>query len=182
MRCFVAVKMPLEFSQRVSKINKEFEGLAWFKPVKAENMHITLLFLGDQGDDDVRNIKKAMDGITFAPFDINFDGVNFFGSDNFPKVIFLKGHSEYLEEIQRNMQNRFMMSEIDFDKKPFRIHLTLQRIKKLYEKNAFLDKIKKINKYFPNEKVSIENIQLIKSILKPDGPKYETVYNIKAQH
>lgn len=180
MRCFVAVKMPIEFSRRICELSKEFKGLVHFRPVKSENMHITLLFLGEQNEAVVKDIKKAMDRIRLSPFEILFDEVGFFGSRNFPKVIFLKGYSEYLLKIQQDMKNEFERVGFNFDKKPFRIHLTLLRVKKLYDKDAFLYKINSINKLFKREEVKFDTIHLIKSTLTPEGPEYETIYNKKA--
>jgi len=180
MRFFAAVNMPIEFSHRISDLSDEFKGLMHFKPVKAENMHITLFFFGEQSEPAVKDIKMVMDKITFSPFEILFDEVGFFGSRNFPKVIFIRGHSEYLRKIHQDMQNEFEKLGISFDKKPFSIHLTLLRVKKLYEKDTFLDKINNINKFFHREEVKFDTIHLIKSTLTTEGPEYETVYNKKA--
>ncbi|MEC9491253.1 RNA 2',3'-cyclic phosphodiesterase [Flexistipes sp.] len=182
MRCFVAVKIPTAFSRRVSGLSDEFEEIMHFRRVKAGNMHITLFFFGEQRETVVEDIKKVMDNVTLSPFEILFDGAGFFGSRNFPKVVFLKGHSDYLCTIYRDMKNEFDKLGISFDEKPFRIHLTLLRVKKLYDKDAFLDKINKVNKFFQKERVKLDAIHLIKSSLTSKGPVYETLYNKKAKY
>ncbi|TYB32263.1 MAG: RNA 2',3'-cyclic phosphodiesterase [Flexistipes sinusarabici] len=176
MRCFVAVKMPVAFSRRVSGLSNEFKDVMHFRQVKAENMHITLFFFGQKKEGVVEDIKKTMDKLTFSPFEIFFNEVGFFGSRNFPKVVFLKGYSDYLLKIHNDMKSEFQKSGIHFDEKPFKIHLTLLRVKKLYDKDAFLDKINNINKFFQKERLKFDAIYLIKSNLTPKGPVYETIY------
>ncbi len=88
---------------------------------KSENLHITLAFIGEYDDPD--RILEVMEQVTFAPFDINLEGVGCFGD------IFWAGLSENkaLAGYVKRLRNELAKQDIPFDKKRFSPHITLIR-------------------------------------------------------
>ncbi len=175
MRCFIAVKPSLDICKSVYDLGKQFEHIMDSKAVKPENMHVTLFFLGEQNEHNVNIISEMIEKLDFKSFYLNFSKLDFFGSAKYPKVLVADGYSKALERIYGDLLDMLEEKEICFDKKPFKIHLTLRRIKKLYDKDTFFRTLKNINENFEEMQTLISSVELIKSQLNPGGAVYKTV-------
>jgi|Wag4MinimDraft_13_1082653.scaffolds.fasta_scaffold00012_18 2'-5' RNA ligase len=180
MRCFIAVKPSLDICKKAYDLGKQFENIMHSIAVKPENMHITLFFLGEQNDTDVDIISEMIEKLDFNSFYLTFNRLDFFGNIKYPKVLFVKGHSNALKQIHKDLSDMLGQKEISFDKKPFNIHLTLRRIKKLYDKEAFLKILKEINNNFKTMQTLVNSVELIKSELNPGGAVYKTIFSKRA--
>jgi 2'-5' RNA ligase len=63
------------------------------------------------------------------------------------------------------------------EKRPFKPHLTLARIKYLKNKKAFYEAVEKYRDTFM-QTAKINEIIFYRSILKPDGPEYKPIAKI----
>ncbi len=79
MRLFVADPVPDELKGRLAALGMEIaqEGLSVVKP---QNMHLTLKFLGETRDTELKTIEKRLAGVRFAPFQCELKGVGVFPS------------------------------------------------------------------------------------------------------
>ena len=68
MRTFVAVEINEEVRNSIKKIQSELKINA--KPVSLENIHFTLLFLGEISDEKSEKVQKALDSVEFSPFEV----------------------------------------------------------------------------------------------------------------
>jgi 2'-5' RNA ligase len=74
-RLFLAIAIPPEFRSELASYKNHIalEGLAW---VKEENLHITLLFLGNIGIEDIPAVEKKLDYLTdIKPFHLKCNEV-----------------------------------------------------------------------------------------------------------
>jgi 2'-5' RNA ligase len=179
MRAFVAVEISNEevinsITKVQSKINIEA------KPVKPQNLHFTLQFLGEISDDVSQKIKQALKTIEFSTFKINFKGLGAFPKIKFPRVVWI-GTDEVggnaLADLAKNVEN--VLTPLGFiSDKPFKSHITVFRIK-----NKIGDISKELEKYekydFGSQEIS--KIKLKQSVLTPQGPVYSDLEEIKAK-
>lgn len=167
MRIFVAVDMPEFVKIEVVKIQRnlpEFIG----KFIEKENLHLTLKFLGEVDEESVEEIKKRLAGIKFNKLNLVVDNLGIF-STKFVRIVWL--HIFGAEELQKKIDEAL----IDLFSKEVRFmsHLTIARVKSVKDRNKFLEAISGIK--IPRLEFVCDSFELKKSVLKSNGPVYETL-------
>ena len=148
------------------------------RPVELQNMHFTLLFLGEISEDMVQIVQNELRNIQFESFDISFEGIGAFPKPKFPRVVWVgvKNGAEDLVKLAKNVEEKLSPLGFKSDKE-FKPHITIFRIK-----NKIGDITDELAKY-SNEKFGsqrISEIKFKKSILTPNGPIYSDLQEIKA--
>ena len=88
MRTFVAVEISSESTlNAIAKLQSDLKIEA--KPVSKENMHFTLLFLGEISDDVAQKIMEALSSVSFDPIEMNLFDVGAFPNPKFPRVVWI---------------------------------------------------------------------------------------------
>ena len=179
MRAFVAVEISDdEVINSITKFRSKIKIKA--KPVKPQNLHFTLQFLGEISDDESQKIKQALKTIEFSKFKINFKGLGAFPKMKFPRVVWI-GTDEVggnaLIDLAKKVENVLTPLGLTSDK-PFKSHITIFRIK-----NRIDDISKELEKFESYEFGSqeISKFKLKQSVLTPQGPVYSDLEEIKAK-
>lgn len=179
MRTFVAVEIS---DQQVLDSIKNLQSSLKIeaKPVDTQNMHFTLMFLGEVSEQMAQKIGAQLKTIEFAPFDMSFEGVGAFPKPKFPRVVWVgldsKGGSK-LSLLAKMVEEN--LSPLGFSSdKPFKPHTTIFRIK-----NRVGDISDELAKYstakFGTQKVS--ELKFKKSVLTASGPVYSDLEVIPAK-
>ena len=179
MRTFVAVEIQNnEVLDNIAKLQSDLKIKA--KPVSKENMHFTLLFLGEIADEISPKIIEELKSITFSPIQISFGGVGAFPNPRFPRVIWIgvdEIASQNLVKLANQVEEKLGPLGFKSDK-PFKPHLTIFRIKnKIGDISNELYKLKTIHLGHD----TITELKFKKSILTPSGPIYTDLQVIKAK-
>ena len=179
MRTFVAVEIQNnEVLDNIIKLQSELKIKA--KPVSKENIHFTLLFLGEITDEIAPKIIDALNSITFSPIQISFSGVGAFPNPRFPRVIWIgvdETASQNLVKLAKQVEEKLAPLGFKSDK-PFKPHLTIFRIKNnVGDISKELDKLKMIHLGHD----TITELKFKKSILTPSGPIYTDLQVVKAK-
>src|SRR5437899_11213441 len=88
MRTFVAAEICNEdLLNSIAKMQSDLKIKA--TPVNKQNMHFTLLFLGEITDDMAEKVKKALGPISFNPIEARFSHVGSFPNPRSPRVIWI---------------------------------------------------------------------------------------------
>ena len=179
MRTFVAVEINNdEVLESIKKIQSDLDLRA--KPVALENIHFTLLFLGEISEQISFKVQEALSSIKFVEFDVEFQGIGAFPKVSQPRVIWV-GTDEKGGKQLCNLASQIedALSPLGFQSdKPFRSHVTIFRIKNKVRNIS--DKLTK----FSSEKFGIQRVSEIKfkqSVLTPEGPNYSDLQVIKAK-
>ena len=178
MRTFVAVEITdSRVLDSIKKIQSEIKIGA--KPIEINNLHFTLMFLGEITEEMEQKIKNQLSTIEFFPFEISFKGLGAFPKPKFPRVIWIgleKGGDE-LVELARNVENKLGTFGFRTDN-PFKPHVTIFRMR-----NRIVDITEMISKYsskkFGNQ--TVNSIKFKQSILTPRGPIYSDIGVIRAK-
>lgn len=179
MRTFVAVEIHNDsVLDAIANLQKDFDVKA--SPVSRQNMHFTLLFLGEITDDTAEDVKKSLSSIAFKPIELSFTHLGAFPNLRFPRVIWIgvnETASEQLVELAAQVEKKLVPLGFKSDK-PFKPHLTIFRVK-----NKIDDISKKIEKYRQVDlgKDVICELKFKKSILTSNGPIYSDLQVIKTQ-
>ena len=147
MRAFLALNLNEEIKNKYFNILKIDEKIAELKKVSKNKMHITLAFFDDIKEEQIELIKKEAINSSPAPFNINFENISYF-TNKFKdiNVIFVKAVSEelknYVKTLRSNLDN---IKNLKYDKKDFKSHITLARVKKVYDNEKLKETIEEID-------------------------------------
>jgi 2'-5' RNA ligase len=177
IRSFLAFELPVEIREQIRVISKELKKTALpVRWVKADNIHLTILFLGSVDENVIGDIEKKVNVVVkgFSAFKTKLNAVGAFPHWKRPRVIWvgLNGDIERLANLRDELQEE--LKDLGFmpEKRPFRPHLTLGRFKGPLDRNEDMkwicDKYRDIN----SELYQLNELILYKSDLKPDGPVY----------
>ncbi len=167
---FVAVEVNDDhILQKIKSMQESFPFKA--KPVRLDQIHFTLQFLGEISENKTEDVKKALGTVSFSKFDLTIIGSGAFPNTRNPKVVWLGVDKDGKERMSRlaNDVNE-TLSAIDLkNEKPFKPHLTVFRIKNRIG-DITEELLKSKDTKFGTQLVS--QIVLKKSDLSPNGPEY----------
>lgn len=130
MRLFVAIEIPDETRVAVGKLIALLapmcRGAKW---VRAESMHLTLKFIGEQPEDCIARIEPELRGVrSSAPVELRFAGTGFFPNLRSPRVFWAGIEaSPNLAELADAIERRLEPLGIPREQRAFKPHLTLAR-------------------------------------------------------
>lgn len=177
-RAFIAIPVTDEFIKTAGSIKERLKHLP-FRWTAPENLHLTLMFLGNVSEQGLENAKDILQraGERHSVFSLEFSAIVYGPPNRPPRMIWLSGRApQELLQLINNLENELARdSLIRYNPmRPFReMHLTLAR-RKGDSREAILPKL--------NEPISlaiaVNKIQLITSELRPEGPRYTVVKEV----
>jgi len=176
IRLFIALKVE-ELQPKIAQFLEELKMLkgkiSW---VPLENVHLTLKFLGETEESKVARIIKTLKSTakSYPPFKVTLKETGSFPSLNNPKVLWIgvKDETETLINLAKEIENKMVSLDYPLEKRGFKPHITLARIKFLSEPNKFKTLLEKYLQINIGEQ-QIKYFSLMKSTLKPSGAVYE---------
>jgi 2'-5' RNA ligase len=180
MRTFIAIKIKPEplLLDKIDELKRILasESIKW---VEEKNLHLTLKFLGEVSQMQSTQIKDILFQFTQrnSPVTVLPAGFGYFNSGGMPRVLFVKIEGmEGLQKMAEDMDDLLLPLGFEKEKRPFRPHLTLARIRFLKNKKAFYNALGLYQEILL-QPVVINNIIFYQSILNPDGPVYHELGN-----
>jgi 2'-5' RNA ligase len=177
IRSFLAFELPPEIKKTVRQVSEAFRktrgDVRW---VRAGNIHLTVIFLGNVREEDIEGIGSAAGEVcrAFAPFEVALQGVGLFPDQRRPRVIWLGlgGDLERLSAFRDDLQEALGPFGVKREKRAFRPHLTLGRFKA--KKKMPPPLVEGLREYRDLESPvwSLAELVLFKSTLKPGGAEY----------
>ena len=135
MRLFIAIQLNDEARESVRETQAAFrrQGVRG-NYTAAENLHLTLAFIGEYGDPD--SVLDAMETVRFSPFSLTMEKTGCFGD------LWWTGFadSKPLDDLVRNLRHALADAGIPYDKKKFKAHCTILR-RAAYAKSGNLPRI-----------------------------------------
>ncbi len=171
-RCFVSINLGREAILEIKKIQKFVKKDFVGKLTETKNLHLTLKFLGEIDENRVLEVRESLKKIKFKEFEAKFGKVGIF-NENSIRIIWIEllGNIIYLQK-----EVDLALSDLFKKEKYFMSHITIARVKKVYDKNRL---IRKINSLKTNSSFSVKKFYLMESKLSPEGPIYSVIEEYK---
>ena len=177
-RTFIATKITpgdkLLNAYRYIQDELENEKIKW---VDSQQFHITLFFLGDTDEEQIPYIRNSLREVLtpFSAFNMHLSGLGLFKNIHKPRVLWTGIHQfERMKEIKTQIDRQMKALGFTPEKREFKPHLTLGRIKWINNKK----KLENLLDQYKDEdfhEVTINEIIYFESILKPQGPVYKAI-------
>ncbi len=140
MRLFVALELPEQIRQEISEKLLALIPRETFRPVERQNLHFTLLFIGEAGEQKAAEIIGKFSGIHFGEFPVEISGAGSFGG----RVVWLgagKGAGE-MEKLAKTLSEKLGIAQEGLS-----CHLTLARCRRKGGRGAekLAERLSKIN-------------------------------------
>ena len=176
MRTFVCIEICDKVRQNMSllygMLSEAGANVRW---VDEENVHLTLLFLGEVNQRRIAEVCAAVGKIAAETKDFRFsvEGIGAFPEKGTPRVVWcgVKEHRGALEKLQSEIAEALRDYVQKHDRKKFVPHLTVGRVRGPKNADALLDIIHKNR----GQRFGMQNaasIVVMMSDLAPGGPCY----------
>lgn len=123
---FIGIKIPLPTAESLVSQRKIWGTSSHKRYPLTEDLHITLLFIGADPEDEIMAAAEALEDVAHPAIDLNIVGTGFFGKKDRPRVIYgALEDSHSLNELQRKIKEALIDFNLSPDNKPFVPHITL---------------------------------------------------------
>jgi len=130
MRLFIAINFEKETKNKLLSLRDELRAVSSSGNFSLpENIHLTLVFLGECDHKQTAAVKKAMDMVFFEPFDMRIERLGRFRRDDGDLWWVGVQESKPLLDLQRNLTDLLgqHVKGIAIDKRKYSPHITLGR-------------------------------------------------------
>jgi RNA 2',3'-cyclic 3'-phosphodiesterase len=174
LRLFVAIDIPNTIRAEFAAFLKELRAIEpTVKWVRAENLHITLKFLGYTDATRLASLRDALSAVGSAgAISLDFRGLGFFPNEKRPRVFWAgMNASPNLAPLAANIDRAVHVLGFPLEERPLTPHLTLARFNPPRISAPLAAMAKK-----PNERsfgaFTTREFHLFESKLKPTGAEY----------
>lgn len=179
MRLFIAIKLPRNIVEVLIKLQAFIinEADIDVRLVDPQNFHITLAFLGDCNQEQLQQIKVALQAIEQQSFTLCLDSCGVFPNFKHPRILWVSLLSTAAQEFVLKIQHA-VLPIMALDERDFKAHVTLARIKMVRDAVTFKDLIEKVG--VPKECFKVVNFVLFESHRTEKGSLYKALetYNL----
>ena len=126
-RLFVAIDIPEPIRDALARFAGELPAARW---VPADQIHLTLRFIGEAGPQTFQAIKAALSGLRFRGFPLALRGTGHFPPGKRPRVLWVGVEpNQGLAGLYRDLELALGEAGVTPEERPFSPHLTLARLK-----------------------------------------------------
>jgi len=124
-RLFIGLELPASCQEALAGLDPGLKRVKW---LVAEQMHLTLSFLGDVEAGDEERLRQALEEVQVPAFFLPIRGVGVFGGAH-PTVVWAGvGHGHpHLFALHKRVQDAVLHAGLEPDLRPFHPHITLGR-------------------------------------------------------
>ena len=181
MRLFIALTLPERARERLADVQRRVHQLGLpLRTTRAEELHLTLAFLGETADERLDTIRHAMGDAAAVPsFQLALAGLGTFPLHRRPTVLWvgLTGDLSSLTTLHTRLNERLAASGLPAETRAFRPHVTLGRAHADWspEQLAVLRELL-ADPSAALESWRVDALHLVRSELHPHGARYTTLY------
>ena len=169
MRLFVALSLPPEVRGALSQLTNGLPGARW---VPAENLHLTLRFLGELDRIAATDVDDALSGISAPGFDLALGGLGHFGEGRKLRSLWVGVDANpALMRLQDKIEQAVIRVGLDPEPRKFKAHVTLARFKR--SPGARLPAYLAEHNLVRAGPFPVESFGLYSSYSSGEGPHYE---------
>lgn len=170
MRAFVALELPEAFADEVACLARQLSATCEGRFVPPESHHLTLAFLGEVGEGEVRRAMEAIDAARAGagPVPLVPSGLGTFGRSRDVTLWLGIEPADELMALAARLREELAARNLAFDSRPFLPHVTLARRVRMPRGD-----LPDLAFPLPDEAV---RLTLFRSYLEPGGARYKALY------
>ena len=174
MRLFVAIALPEDVKERLAALQRGLREARW---ITAENLHLTLRFLGELDGRQAGDVDDALSALRYEAFDLELAGINHFGDGRNLRTLWV-GVTDPVPvvKLQAKIERAIQLAGIEPETRKFKAHVTLARFKKA-PGPAFADYLRQ-NALFKCRPFTVGEVILYSSHLAREG----SIYRLEARY
>jgi RNA 2',3'-cyclic 3'-phosphodiesterase len=189
IRAFIAIDLSPEIRRRLEGVSKQLKDRMVDVPIRwvpVENIHLTLMFLGDVSINNLEMLKKILQNEVAAhhAFEFSVGGLGAFPNTRHPRVLWVGVEAPAeLSSIQRGIETSVSRLGYAREDRPFSAHLTLGRV----SRNATSKDTHLICEVLEATTIGflgvaqVNKVYLMRSDLRPSGAIYTRVFEATLQ-
>ena len=177
MRTFIGVPLTTAIRDELVHLQGQFAetgvDVKWVEP---ENLHVTMLFLGEVDAREVLAVCKTVESVTaaLAPFAMRVAGVGCFPNPRRPRTIWagIEEGAQQLVELHDALEAPLMEQGCyRREERAFTPHITLGRVKGESDTRTLAEAMKQQADWFAGQ-MTVTEIHVLSSELRKEGPVY----------
>ncbi len=178
MRCFISIPLPEDIKEILIQTQKRLFGHAKVRWIAKKNLHLTIKFLGEITEKDIKEIKERLSKIKFESIKTKLNALGTFPDLSYIRVIWVNlTPEERIIKLQQKIDQELLYKFPQEQR--FSTHITLGRVKFIKKKKDFIKQLKETK--IPDKEFTINEFQLMKSTLTKDGPIYNVIETFKTE-
>jgi len=172
MRLFLTINMSPtvrdEIANLIPRLRANYQKGRW---VPKDNLHITMLFLGEVEENKLTEINNVLDEsiIGISPFKLWIEGIGGFPNNKKANILWagVKGEIDNLNQLYQQVIENISKTELSFDaKSEYTPHVTLAR--KVFESVSNDFSLK-------TDEWTVDSLELYQSVFKDRGVMYKKI-------
>jgi len=168
LRTFVSLSVPDEVVDELSWMQAGLPGARW---VEADNLHLTLRFVGEVEGHVFEAIARALEGVSVPPFSLTLAGLGHFPPRGQPRNVWAGvAPSESLMRLRERVERAVVSAGVAPERRKFHPHVTLARLRGTPA--ARVGRYLAEHSLFRSSTFEVAAFHLCTSRLHPDGPVY----------
>ncbi len=180
IRAFIALELSeqaRDYFWRIQlRLDRVGADIRWVLP---ENLHLTLVFLGNINSEKIPKLAEALDRATsdMEIFQLAPGRFGFFGAMGRPRVLWasVDGDLNALATLASAVRQAASMQGMQIDSRPFSPHLTIGRVKSKRQAVEFARALADI-KINPTPTFFVDKINLMRSVLAYQGATHTLLH------
>lgn len=168
IRLFIAIDIPEAVRMEVEGMGRS---IANTRPVPADQLHLTLKFIGEVEGSRLLDIREALTEIFIPKFSISLKGVGTFPPRGIPRILWVGiDTGEHLLPLRNSIEKTLAVINIPRERKKYIPHLTIARLKNcsIHHLQQFLAG----NAFFQTAEFAVESFHLYSSRLTQKGAQH----------
>jgi RNA 2',3'-cyclic 3'-phosphodiesterase len=168
LRLFVGIGLPPEVKLRLSLLCSGLSGAKWVDP---GNLHLTLRFIGEVGEDVAADVDVALARLKARPFTLRLAGAGVFGG-NRPHALWVGVERDPdLVKLRDKIEQALIRAGLPPEQRKFAPHVTLARLRDTQADG--LGRFLAAHSRFRAEPLPVDRFSLIASFPTKAGSVYE---------
>ncbi len=176
MRLFIAIDVNDEhIKERIIKKQRDILNNFNIKPIRPDQLHFTLMFLGEVSNVMLESIKSKLSEIRFEPMNVRYKYVGAFPTPKRARVIWIgvdEDSAKRLGRLAKSIESKLSSLGFKSDKE-FGAHITILRAKNIVNCSNIIS-----DEEFGEE--VLDKVKLKESVLTNSGPLYSDLFIVDA--
>lgn len=177
IRLFIAVELPPDILSYIKDLGR---GIPGARPVREEQIHLTLRFLGEVEGTLFKDIRECLSAVRKRPFRIQISGVGHFPPRGKPRVIWAGvAPTDELTRLKNRVDRELLTCGLEAERRKFSPHITLARLR-----NSPIQRVSSFlagNSFLQTPEFTVDHFHLFSSQLGRNGAIHtlEESYSLK---